>query len=196
MADKVIIETGGMLNDKHIYAAMKLIKKQFPHIGGLEPTVLCQISGFSAVSKNGIANLCHYYTVVVTHVVIIITVSIQIHFTGKAHWVTSAYVGEVKLYDSCVGTVLTKSLKTQLKQIYNSCVNEKDGYLMISEMPVQQQSNLTDCGIFSIAFAYHLALGDEPSSLDFDHAKMRQHLVGCFNLKSCHLFHLYKANMP
>ena len=45
---------------------------------------------------------------------------------------------------SCVGTVLTKSLKTQLKQIYNSCVNEKDGYLMISEMPVQQQSNLTD----------------------------------------------------
>ena len=45
------------------------------------------------------------------------TVGIQIHFTGQAHWIASAYMGgQVRLYDSYVGTSLTKSLKTQLKK--------------------------------------------------------------------------------
>ena len=63
-------------------------------------------------------------------------VSIQIHFTGQAHWVTSAYIGgEVNLYDSCVDTKLTRSLMLQLKQIYEVAVNKR--HLRVNEMPVQ-----------------------------------------------------------
>ena len=110
---------------------------------------------------------------------LIFVVAIQIHFTGCAHWVTSAYFeGEVQLYDSNAGTTLSSSLKSQLKQLYQCAA--KDGVLNILQMPVQQQSNGTDCGLFSIAYAYHLALGDEPAAITFDEAKLRQHLVQCF----------------
>lgn len=105
--------------------------------------------------------------------------SIQIHYTGRAHWVTSSYIGgKLRLYDSFVSTTLARSLKAQMKKIY--VVASKDSHIRIAEMPVQQQSNLTDCGIYSIAFAYHLAIGDEPSALNFDDSKLRQHLVQCF----------------
>ena len=113
----------------------------------------------------------HYY---------IYSVGIQIHFTGQAHWVTSAYIGgQIRLYDSCVTTTLTKSLNAQLKQIYRG-IAEKNGYLIVNEMSVQQQENSYDCGLFAIAFAFHLAQGDEPSALNFDCKKLRQHLVECF----------------
>ena len=52
ISDKIAIETHAMLNDKHMYAAMKLLKKQFPDIGGLQPTILCQTNGFSPVTRN------------------------------------------------------------------------------------------------------------------------------------------------
>lgn len=60
-SDKLIILTCAMLNDKHMYAALKLLKKQFPDIDGLQPTILCQTNGFSAVSKDGM-HAWEYYT--------------------------------------------------------------------------------------------------------------------------------------
>ena len=39
------------------------------------------------------------------------------------------------------------------------------------ELPnVQQQNGVTDCGLCAIAFAVHLALGDDVSKLNFDQA--------------------------
>ena len=94
-------------------------------------------------------------------------------FTGQAHWVTSAYIGgQIKLYDSCVTTALMKSLNAQLKQIYRGKA-EKKGSLIVNEMSVQQQENFYDFGLFAIAFAFHLAQGDEPSALNFDCKKLR-----------------------
>ncbi len=102
-------------------------------------------------------------------------VSIQI----QAHWVTSAYIGgKVNLYDSCIITKLTRCLMLQLKQNYQVAVN--GGHLRVNEMPIQQQLNGIDCGLFSIAFAYHIALGDEPSALSFNSSEMHQHLIKCF----------------
>ena len=57
---------------------------------------------------------------------------------------------------------------------------EKNGSLIVNEMSVQQQENSYDCGSFTIAFAFHLAQGDEQSALNFDCKKLRQHLVECF----------------
>ena len=39
---KDAIENNEMLNDEHIQAAHNLMKKQFPQLGGLQSTLLCQ----------------------------------------------------------------------------------------------------------------------------------------------------------
>ena len=52
-SDKIAIETDAMLNDKHMYAALKILKKQFPGIDGFEPTILCQTNGFSPITEDG-----------------------------------------------------------------------------------------------------------------------------------------------
>ena len=41
---------------------------------------------------------------------------------------------------------------------------------------VQQQKGAIDCGLFAIAFAYHLAAGEDPEKLFFHQNKMRLHL--------------------
>ena len=55
---------------------------------------------------------------------------------------------------------------------------EKNGSLIVNEMSVQQLENFYDCGLFALAFAFHLAhllaQGDEPNALNFDCKKLRQ----------------------
>ena len=51
-AYKDAIENNEMLNDKHIQAAQNLMKKQFPQLGGLQSTLLCQNKGFSSAIKS------------------------------------------------------------------------------------------------------------------------------------------------
>ena len=48
---------------------------------------------------------------------------------------------------------------------------------------VQQQRGDVDCGVFAIAFAAHLVLGDDVASLKFDHPRMREHLYKCLHQK-------------
>ncbi len=45
------ISMNSILSDKHIYAALKLLKKQFPSVCGLQPTILCQNYGFCSISN-------------------------------------------------------------------------------------------------------------------------------------------------
>jgi hypothetical protein len=158
--DRLIIEgkaSGGWLSDKHMHAAQLLLRKQFPHISGLQSTLLCQSYGFSAVSSD----------------------AVQIHFTGSQHWVTSTcFGGNVQLYDSNVGFLLTTSLEIQLAQLYGAA--RKNNQLLIKQMPVQQQSNGRDCGLFAIAYAFHAALGNDLTELNFNCSQMRQHVTNCF----------------
>ena len=46
-------------------------------------------------------------------------------------------------------------------------------------MPVQQQKNGADCGLFSIAFATSLAFGEDPSNSTCNSAALRPHLIKC-----------------
>ena len=47
---------------------------------------------------------------------------------------------------------------------------------------VQQQSNQVDCGVFSIAFAVILALGDNPALVTYEQTSLRFHLNKCLKL--------------
>lgn len=44
---------------------------------------------------------------------------------------------------------------------------------------VQQQQGGADCGLFSIAYAYCLAAGEDPTKIKFNQPQMRKHLAEC-----------------
>jgi hypothetical protein len=50
MRDKLVLEENGMLTDKHMYAAIKLLTRQFPELEGLQSTLLPQNCGFQSIS--------------------------------------------------------------------------------------------------------------------------------------------------
>lgn len=50
-ADKRVLERNHMLNDKHVKAAHTLLKKKFPHLGGLQSPLLLQTGGFQPLSS-------------------------------------------------------------------------------------------------------------------------------------------------
>ena len=58
----------------------------------------------------------------------------------------------------------------------------------ITSIPVQQQTNLSDCGVFAIVFATDLVFGQDPIEVTFDIPRIRQYLIRCLQAGSMHLF--------
>ena len=52
--------------------------------------------------------------------------------------------------------------------------------LVVKIPEVQQQHGACDCGVFAVAFALHVALGDDPQKILFEQSQMRPHLLRCF----------------
>ena len=103
----------------------------------------------------------------------------QILRTGQSHWVCTALLdGDVQLFDSLAASRLTSTLEEQVDRLYGRV--QEDPTITLSRRPVQQQTGGADCGIFAIAYAYHAARGDKVETLNFDQARMRQHLLNCF----------------
>lgn len=108
------------------------------------------------------------------------TQSVEIHYVReRMHWVTSSTtrlrveVADSLLSDDC----LTPSLRDQLLQRYSSVA--VDGELQINILPVMQQTNGIDCGVYAIANAVEfLTPGGNPQSV-YDVSKMRHHLLQC-----------------
>ena len=152
--------SGAWLNDQHMTAAMMLVKRNFPTIGGLQNPLRnkSKSKGFSPQPEG----------------------SIQIHHSFN-HWVTSCYLdGNVKLYDFLYDRKdgLPEELQEQLKMIYR---NTASNHQITVVLPmVQQQKGGQDCGVYAVACLLHLALGDKPEELHFTQEEMRLHLVHCF----------------
>ena len=102
------------------------------------------------------------------------------------HWVASSNIGgEVKLYESIANAEQRSSLEEQLAAIYQMIAG--DG-LIVTRVPVQQQKGGVDCGLFSIAYAFHVLRGDNVKQLCLDRSKIRQHLVDCFEQQQLYPF--------
>ena len=102
---------------------------------------------------------------------------------------TGPEADDVKLVES-VYIYLTKReyplgcTKNEKRSIYGRLdKSEEDRGLTLHHVPVQQQSGITDCGVFAVAFAYHAAIGDELERIIFDQGQMRKHLLRCFEKK-------------
>ena len=113
---------------------------------------------------------------------------------------TSSSIGQsVAVYDSkFLGGRLSSSLTHQLALSYRLLVKteDEDGEEMDPTLFIDvpyAQHGVSDCGLFAIAFAVHLALGDDAAGLNFDQSKMRQHLLKCFQRKTMMPFPQTKA---
>ena len=110
------------------------------------------------------------------------------------HWIlTSCIEGSVYVYDSLqAGTKeFPRSVENQLLQLYHPTLSppQRQEIGLLAECPpVQQQQESYDCGLFAIAWAYHLLVGDSLNTLTLDQQKLRRHLVRCFEKKKLSRF--------
>ena len=90
--------------------------------------------------------------------------------------------GYVNLMDSLSNPVLSQEIVDLVKNLLGP------SYKGIKQLPVQQQLNTSDCGVFAIAFATCLVYGLNPSQVRFNILMMRPHLLNCFKAHAMRLF--------
>lgn len=159
---ETIESPSGWLNDNIISAAQMLLLQQFPHMSGLQPPTLAQAMAFQVHRGEFVQILC----------------------VGNNHWCTVSNVGcddgVVNVYDSMYYSVSSTTMYVIASLLLTSAPK-----LVIRMMDVGEQTNGSDCGILSIAFAYEICSGNNPCKAKYNHKSTRQHLLKC--LEECHL---------
>ena len=110
-----------------------------------------------------------------------VTIFVQIICVARQHFVCTLNIncppGVVDVYDSLPSySVKSTTLRKQLAAIVRI---DKSGF-QVRQIAVQRQSDTTDCGLFSIAFAQALCAEVDPHLQAFDQHKMHEHLHLCF----------------
>lgn len=107
---------------------------------------------------------------------------IQILHTGNSHWVCVSSVGvsngKVNLYDSLYHNVIGKEVEEQVINLAGT-----ENYYGLQVVPVQQENNGGDCGVFAAAFATCLTYGILPQTIH-----MPKHLLRYLKLGEMELF--------
>ena len=65
------------------------------------------------------------------------------------------------------------------KEVVASLVNPSQRYLYLTFPDVQQQVGSSDCGLYSLAFAYTLRNGRDPAKLEYYKVQFREHFLEC-----------------
>ena len=155
--DKEVLTNGEWLNDKHIVAAQKLLKIQYPFIDGLQSPNLGSILVFKVMTGEGVQIIHH-----------------------MSHWTCLSTIGcqanEINVYDS-----LYSRLSVAARKQACSMLDTTEAMLTIRMQEVQSQSGGADCGVFAIAFAVSLCQGKDPCSISLEQPLMRQHLTECLS---------------
>ena len=151
----IIIDATGWLTCDIIQEAQVLLQEVNPLIEGLQRPTLGPVRNFDVVTGE----------------------FIQILHSGSDHWVCISSIGclpgTVHLYDSYFHEVISQEIEDQTNDLLGGSL------VALDFVPVQQQSNHSDCGVFAIAFAASLAFGTDPSHVTFDVPRMRSHLADC-----------------
>lgn len=95
--------------------------------------------------------------------------------TGGNHWVCLSSIGcskgHVNLHDSLFHDFICDDIEEQARDLLGNELRK------LSVVPVQQQFNGSDCGVFSIAYATSLVFMDDPKIIQYDIPKMLGHLI-------------------
>ena len=163
----IINDSSGWLNCDIVQAAQVLLQDVNPLIEGLQRPTLGRVRNFNVVSGE----------------------FIQILHTGSNHWVCISNIGclpgKVHLYDSLFHDIISQEVEDQTNDLLGG------NLVSLDFVPVQQQTNDSDCGVFAIAFAVSLALGTDPMHVTFDIRRMRPHLTACLKDKKLNMFPVF-----
>ena len=153
-----IIRRGDWLTHDHIIFVNHLLKKQFPDVSGLSDPKFVQDLSFP-VSQDPFIQMFH---------------------VGE-HWMTVAGVSPSRacVYDSTLYSTST-STKAQIAAIMNT----KERRIELTIEKTQFQRGGSDCGLFAIAYATDLSIGNNPAAYRYDQGSMRPHLIDCLE-KQC-----------
>ena len=104
----------------------------------------------------------------------------QIFFEPEQqHWLATTYIdSKVRLYDSSFNDWLSQSIEYQICQMYTDAA--KEGSILVTVVPVQQQIGTSICSVMAIANGYHAICGENSATLKFNQDELRNHLVTCF----------------
>ena len=143
------------LTDQHMTAASTLLCRQFPHIGGLNDTLLADTLTWPIPNRP----------------------FIQILNKGGNHWITISNLGcvenEVNVYDSLdIGNLPDLNAICDL-------LRSKSSQVIVNSMNVCQQEGSSNCGPYAIAFATTLCFGGDPTQLKYKSGTLRQHIYNC-----------------
>lgn len=169
-----------MLSDNEIYQSLLILKEQFKHINGFWDPQSFNARFFKNQSNKLKLNFQHDSFVQILH-------------DGQLHWYTITNINskrELKIYDSFYmkktyenNFVFKQNLRRLFATNNNNHHQEEIKPIECIIESVQTQSNQTMCGLFSIAFAYDLCVGLNPSDQTYDESKMRKHLFKCLTEK-------------
>lgn len=161
---EIILDRSGWLNCDIIHRAQVLLYDANPSIEGFQRPTLGPARNFDVVSGE----------------------FIQLLHTGSDHWVCISSIGclpgHVNLYDSLYHDIINQEVEEQTKDLLGGSL------VAINFVPVQQQTNSSDCGVFAIAFATCLTFEVDPSQITFEIQRMRPHLASCLRNGALSLF--------
>ena len=161
----ILLSPAGWLTDILIDAAQMLLRQAFPALSGLQ-SVCC------GRTKNFIVEPAEF---------------VQVIHNGRGHWLTVSTIGtshpDIHVYDSMYPSVNT-CVKAQIAAILHT----ESPAIRQQFMEVQKQAGGCDCGLFAVAFATALALGNPPGMYHFVQKEMRQHLCECFERRRSQFF--------
>ena len=134
----------GWLTDNIIDEAQSLLKRQYPHLNGLQSVLLGLTLSYAIQTEE----------------------FIQVLHTGHGHWVTVSTIGcregEINVYDS-LPPAPTPHMMNQIAALLAT----PKATIKMRYMETQMQCGSADCGIFAIAFAATLATGEQPGTTVF-----------------------------
>lgn len=108
---------------------------------------------------------------------------VQILNIRQNHWITVSNLfcdeNQLSVYDSKSAPLDPRTLQT-----LSWLVRPKSDHFDVLQPAVQQQSNLSNCGVFSIAFAYALCKGHPPELCIFNEGRLRAQLYASLTKNS------------
>lgn len=142
-----------------------IMAKENEHIDGFQ-----SVLPFSAIANGGIVGTPQKKFVQILHI-------------RQNHWITVSNIfcdeNQLSVYDSKSAPLDPRTLQT-----LSWMVRPQSDHFDVLQPAVQQQSNFSNCGLFSIAFAYALCKGHPPELCKFNEGRLRAQLYSSLTKQS------------
>jgi hypothetical protein len=174
-----VLEKDFWLSDEHIDHAQWLLQQHFAGCNGLHS--LLAFEGKTPKIQRGQKEF------------------VQIINVGRKHWVTVTNIGcednVVKVYDSKYMELPEKD-RNKFYLCLAALLNTSYPNMTIVWPSMQNQKGCSDCGLFAVAVAFSLLIGEDPSTQAYDQKTMRVHLAMGFQVGELAQFPVNASVLP